>query len=382
MSKRTAGLQRKRSAVKRPGRRRFIRNVSALGLGAAAAAAHVPAWSQGARAVARGSTFTVSAWGGVTQDAVKTYVQPEFEKMAGVRFAYDIGAQGARYNKLLAQRSNPPADVFFCNDDAVVAGHRAGIFLPSTQKNIPRAADLFDWAVPAKSIVAPGVVPGIAYAVISYVIGYNPQLVKQPPASWGDLWRPEFRGKLALAAPGHTHMPLLLIMTAEMNGGGVQNMDPAFRKMAELRPAKLTFFFTDWAAMARTGDIIVGTEFDYYLQGMKAQGFPIEWVVPKEKGFGTPLCVTIVKGTKIPIDVSEAFLNLMIDPKVQEALAVKTFQGITNRTVKLSADEASKCTCGARLEQARFFDPVITVDNRALWTERLNTEVVPSWGKR
>jgi putative spermidine/putrescine transport system substrate-binding protein len=381
MSKKT-GLQRKRSAVKRPGRRRFIRDVGALGLGTAAAAIPVPAWSQGAPAIARGSTFTVSTWGGVTQDAVKTYVQPEFEKMTGVRFAYDIGAEGARYNKLLAQKFDPQADVFLSNDDVVVAGHRAGILVASTQKNIPRAADLFDWAVPARDTVAPGVLLGIAYSVISYVIGYNPQQVKRPPTSWADLWRPEFRGKLALAAPGHTRMPHLLITIAEMNGGGVQNMDPAFRKMAELRPAKLVFFFTDWAALVRTGDVIVGTEFDYYLEGMKAQGFPIEWVVPKEKGFGTPVCATIVKGTKIPIDVSEAFLNLMIEPKVQEAFAVKTFQGITNRTVKLSADEASKCTCGARLEQARFFDPVIIADNRARWTERLNTEVVPIWGKR
>jgi putative spermidine/putrescine transport system substrate-binding protein len=302
--------------------------------------------------------------------------------MAGVRIAYDIGAQGARYNKLLAQRANPPADVFFCVDEAVIAGHRAGILQAGTQKNIPRAAELYDWAVPGRNTVPPGVVPGVAYAIISYVIGYNPQAVTQPPNSWGDLWRPEFRGKLALAAPGHTMMPALLITAAEMNGGGVQNMDPGFRKMAELRPAKLTFFFTDWAALVRTGDVIAGTEFDYYLQGMKTQGFPVEWVVPKERGIGTPQCIAIVKGTNIPTDVSEAFLNLMVDPKVQEAIAVKTFQGIANRSVKLSADEASKCTCGARLEQARFFDPVIIADNRPLWTERLNTEVVPSWGKR
>jgi len=225
-------------------------------------------------------------------------------------------------------------------------------------------------------------VPAVAYALIAYVLGYNPQHVKQPPTSWADLWRPEFRGKLALAAPGHTMMPLLLVQVAEMNGGGAQNMDPAFRKMAELRPSKLTFFFTDWAALSKTGDVLIGTEFDYYLQGMKSQGFPIEWVVPKEKGFGAPQCCAIVKGTNIPTDVSEAFLNLMIDPKVQEALAVKTFQGLTNRTVKISAEAAAKCTCGERLDQLRFFDPVIMADNRPLWTERLNTEVVPSWGKR
>jgi hypothetical protein len=72
----------------------------------------------------------------------------------------------------------------------------------------------------------------------------------------------------------------------------------------------------------------------------------------------------------------------MIDPKVQEALAVKTFQGPTNPTVKIPAEAAAKCTCGERLDQLRFFDPVSMADNPPLWTERLNTEVVPSGGKR
>ena len=366
--------------VERSGRRRFLQGLSALGLGTAAVGVVRPGWTQGTPpALVKGTTFTVSTWGGVTQDAVKNFVQPEFERLTGVKFAFDIGAQGARYNKLLAQRANPPADVFFSTDEAVINGHRAGVLQAGSQKNIPHAADLHDWALPGRRTAEQGTVLGVAYALIAYVIGYNPQAVKQAPTSWGDLWRPEFRDKLALAAPGHTQMPSLLITTAEMNGGGLQNMDPGFKKLAELRPAKLTFFFTDWAAMVKTGDVTAGTEFDYYLQGMKAQGFPIEWVVPREKGFGSPQCVSIVKGSQIPSDVAEAFINLIVAPKVQEALAVQTFQGITNRTVKLSADAQAKCTCGARIDQLRFFDPVLIADNRPQWTERLNTEVVPSW---
>ncbi len=371
-----------RTSVKRTGRRRFLRGMSALGLGMGATGFARPAWAQGAPAIAKGAAFTVSTWGGVTQEAVKQFVQPEFERMAGVKFAFDIGAQGARYNKLLAQRVNPPADVFFSTDEAIINGHRAGVLQPGALKNIANAADLPDWALPGRGTAPQGMLLGAGYALIAYVIGYNPAVVKQAPTSWRDLWRPEFQGKLALAAPGHTQMPSLLITTAELNGGGLHNMDPGFKKLAELRPVKLTFFFTDWAALTRTGDAVVGTEFDYYLQGMKSQGFPIEWVTPREKGFGSPQCVSIVKGSAIPIDVAEAFINLMIAPRVQEALAVQTFQGITNRKVQLSAEAQARCTCGARVSDLRFFDPVLIADNRPKWTERLNTEVVPSWGRR
>ena len=71
--------------------------------------------------------MTVSVWGGITEDGVKKYVQVRrFERATGAKLAYDIGGMGARYNKLLAQRANPPADVFFSTDEALVSGRRPG----------------------------------------------------------------------------------------------------------------------------------------------------------------------------------------------------------------------------------------------------------------
>ena len=40
-------------------------------------------------------------------------------------------------------------------------------------------------------------IAGVPYTLISYVLAYNPETVKTKPTSWGDLWQPEFRGKLA-----------------------------------------------------------------------------------------------------------------------------------------------------------------------------------------
>jgi putative spermidine/putrescine transport system substrate-binding protein len=72
----------------------------------------------------------------------------------------------------------------------------------------------------------------------------------------------------------------------------------------------------------------------------------------------------------------------MIDPKVQEAFALETFQGPTNRKVQLSDAAKAKCACGAKIEQLRFFDPEMFARVRPAWTERLNIEVVPNWRTR
>ena len=103
-------------------RRQLIQGAGAIGLGAVGASANARITrAQGAPAIVRGTTLTVSTWGGVTQDGIKAYAQKEFEKQTGATLAFDIGGQGARYNKLLAQRANPPADVFFSTDEAVRA---------------------------------------------------------------------------------------------------------------------------------------------------------------------------------------------------------------------------------------------------------------------
>jgi putative spermidine/putrescine transport system substrate-binding protein len=360
---------------RRMNRRAVLRGAGALGLGAATAPLI------GAPAIAERPVLTVSTWGGVTQDGIKAYVQPEFEKRTGATLAFDIGGQGVRYNKLLAQRASPASDVFFSTDEAVVAGHRAGILMPASRKNLPNLAEINDWALTVKGIGGDGMVAAAPYTLIAYVLAYNPEVVKEKPTSWADMWRPEFRDKLALAAPVHTQMPAFVIIASELAGGSAQNVDPGFKKLAELKPAKLTVFWTDWAPLDKSGDVTLATEFDYYLETMKSQKYPIDYVVPTEKGIGSPECVSIVKGTKQQ-EIAEVFLDLMLSAKVQEAFAMETFQGPTNKTVKLSAEIQARCACGARVDQLRFFDPMMFADNRPAWTERLNTEVIPHWRAR
>jgi putative spermidine/putrescine transport system substrate-binding protein len=359
-------------------RRALLRGAGALGLGAAAAP--MTARAQ-APMIGRGVTLTVSTWGGVTQDGVKAYVQPEFEKRTGATLAYDIGGQGARYNKLLAQRANPPADVFFSTDEAVVAGHRAGVLTPAARKSLSNLFQLHDWAQSVKEGATETTVPGVPYTLIAYLLAYNPDAVKDKPTSWADMWRPEFRDKFAFASPVHTQMPAFVILASELAGGSAANVDPGFKKLAELRPSKLTVFWTDWAPLNKSGDVTLATEFDYYLEAMKNQKYPIDYAIPKEKGFGASEYVCIVKGTKNQ-ELAEEFLNQMLAAKAQRAFAVETHQGPISTKVELSAAEQARCACGARVDQLRFFDPAVFANNRAAWTERLNTEVVPNWRTR
>jgi putative spermidine/putrescine transport system substrate-binding protein len=368
------------SAVKlKLNRRSVLKALGASAFGAAAGTLQRSAAAIAAPTVAKGTVLTVSTWGGITQDGIKAHVAPEFERVTGATIAYDIGGLGARFNKLLAQRASPSVDVFFSTDESVVAGRKAGILSDASQKNIPNYADVADWA---KSLKGDGdALPGVPYTLIAYVLGSNPASTNKPVVSWADMWRPEFAGKLAFASPVHSMMPAFVIMAAEMTGGSAEHPDSGFAKLAELRPAKLTVFWTDWAPLDKSGDVTLATEFDYYLEAMKDQKYPIEAIVPKEKGFGAPEYISIVAGTKNK-ELAEEFLNQMISPQAQQAFAVETYQGAVNTKVKLTDAERARCSCGAKVDELRFFDPHVFAENRAAWTERLNTEVVPKWNTR
>lgn len=360
-------------------RRQLLIGLGAVGATAAASGViEEMVRARKAPAIGRESILTVSTWGGVTQDSIKAFVESEFKRQTGATIAYDIGSQGARMNKLLAQRGDPPADVFFSTDEAIVAGYNSGILSPARRQSVPNAEQLADWSRTLDKLATETTLPGVPYTLISYLLAYNPSSVKEKPTSWADLWRPEFRGKLAFASPVHSQMPAFVITAAELAGGDVNNVDVGFKKLAELKPAKLTLFWTDWAPLDKTGDVSVGTEFDYYLHAMKNDHYPIDYVVPKEKGFGCPEYASIVKGTKNS-EIAEAFLNLLIDPKTQESFALQTYQTPVNKAVKLTSEQLALCGCGANVEQLRFFDPAFLVEKRPLWTERMNTEVLPNW---
>ena len=365
--------------VRSPSRRDIVMALASVGAGVEIGPLRADAQTQAlpAPAVPRGTTLTISTWGGITEDCVRKYMQSEFERTTGAKLAFDIGGQGARFTKLLAQRATPPADLFFSTDEAVIAGHRRGVLLPTTRKNVPNFTDLYDWAMTLKND-SDSTVLGVPYALLGMVISFNPQLVKTAPTSWLDLWRPEFKGHLVMPSPQTSLMPEWVTITNELSGGTSSDLTPGLKKLSELRPIKASMFWTDWAPLSKTGEALIAPEFDYYIEAMKAQGYPVDYIFPKEKGIAAPEYISIVKGAANPA-LAEYFLDLALSPKVQEAFAIEAFQGPTNKKVVLTGHSASKCAYGPKVTQLRFFDAAPFVDARPSMTERFNTEVLPNW---
>jgi len=367
-----------RGEAPRQTRRQFLSRVgtaaAATAVGVTAATATARFGGPATRAQAQGRRqIVVSTWGGVTEEGLRKFVTPVFERRYNATVAYDLGGAAARYNKLLAQAANPQINIILNVEDVLVDAIERGLLAKYNPRNVPNVKDLYSWATP-KSLEG----YGAAYSVLAYGLLAARGKTGKPITSWRDLWRPEFRGKLAIAAPSHSQMPMLLIVAAELHGGSQANIEPGLAALAELRPIKQTIFWTDYAALVRSGDVILATEFDYYSLFMQREGFGVSWIMPQEKGFGSLECAAIVKGAPNQ-DLAEAYLNLMFDADVQTSIATQTFQGPSNKLVKVGLPLSEQILYGPRLRHVRWFDAKFINDNKARWIERINTEVVPKW---
>jgi len=104
-------------------RRSFLKTGAAGVIGASAGSLAAPSIVSG-----QTRTLTISTGGGDTENAIKSFVLPKFEKEHKAKLVFDIGSMGARYNKIRAQKGLSTVDVFFSTDEPVYNGMRTGLF--------------------------------------------------------------------------------------------------------------------------------------------------------------------------------------------------------------------------------------------------------------
>ncbi len=366
-------------------RREFLRQAGKTAAGLAIGSLAPAAFSTPARGAAPASTggpiiiaqarkeIVVSAWGGVTEEGLRKVVTPVFEKKYNATVTYDIGGAAARYNKLRAQAANPQINVMLNVEDVLVDAAERGLLAKYDPRNVPNIKDLYGWATP-KSVEG----YGFAYTAIAFGLIAARGRTELPVSSWLDLWRPEFRGKLAIAAPAHSTMSQLLILISELHGGSATNIEPGLAALGELRPIKQLVFWTDYAALFKSGDVTLATDFDYYAYFMQREGYNASYVLPLERAIGSLSSAAVVKGAPNQ-ELAEAYVNTLLDPEVQARVAKETFQPPTNRLVKIGPPLSEQSLYGSRVQLVRWFDAKFINANRARWLERINTEVVPKW---
>jgi putative spermidine/putrescine transport system substrate-binding protein len=311
-------------------------------------------------------TLVVSEWGYGADELQEALYKP-FEEQFNAKVIIETGNNPDRLNKLQIRGG---VDVIFLTDAFSQQGIDAGAFAEIDRSLLPNLADAYDIAkAPQGDNFGPG------YTVGRYGIIYDSAKVSAPITSWKDLWREEFKGQVAMPGFNTTSGPMTVIVAGDRAGvDAFENPEAAFASLAELKPniVKTYNSGSELVNLFSTGEVIVGALQDFAVPAIQAAIPTAKWAPLDEGNFVIFNTINIAAKSENK-DLAHAFINFRLDPKVQKDLAIAVGDGVVNKTVELTPEEAKYAAYGPEaISTLRTPDYRKLLDSKEDWAERWN----------
>jgi len=287
-----------------------------------------------------------AGFGGSLQKSLQATVIPAFEKKYGAKVVYVTGTSNQILAKVKAQKNSPQIDVIWANDTTHYQGKAEKLYAKLDPAKVRNLSDVYDFAKDPDGI-------GIVMGIQSLGIEYNTKVFKEqgwtPPTSWMDLWDPKYKGHVVFYNMPIGYANLLFAKIADMNGGSVTNLEPAWNKMKELKSNVLAFIDppAQVDALFGTGSAWIGYNGSARVHDFAGTGAPVAMVLPKEGGILYPQQFDIVAGAPHS-DLAQEFINFTISPEAQKMIAENLLLGPVNKTVRLDDKAAAKVPYGEK----------------------------------
>ena len=307
----------------------------------------------------------VTTWGGSYQ---KTYesVAAKFEETHDCKIEWVVGASPDHLVKARLGQVDVATNTLLNS----IAGEKEGLWMELDKAKIPNLANLYPNAVFS---------PYTVFANVGdYVLAYNSDKVKEAPASWDDLWKPEYKNHVVIY--GFEHIPTLslTVLEAQKNGGGIDDIQPGLDKMAELVKSGNLVGALDvesqMVSLFQTEDAWIGMLATGRMKELLEKGIAnVKFVRPAE---GTFPLITTVNVTKAATDpaMAQEFVNYILSPEVQLAFATRNLYAPTVQNAEIPQDFSYRDLLVQNEEFKRLFLPdqeKITA-NKAEWQNKLN----------
>jgi len=316
--------------------------------------------------LASAQDLTISLWGGSYAEEFRRLIVEPFEKEYGVKVALDTGLSGERLAKLMATRGRGTDIVYFTDYQmAELAGR--GLLQPVDAAALTNLDGVYDFA---KDPLGDGLCP--AFTVAAVGLAYNSEKAEKP-TSWGDIFRDDIAGKKAFPDINISYGPLVVVQTAEMNGGGLDNVDTAFEKIASVKDNLQIFTGREILDSINQGDVAMAPHLNIFVK--HDESVPLRFTFPEEGGLGVlnVACVTAATENK---ELAEKFINFHLSKEVQEAMLNGQGEGTVRKDVALPESSSYTLISPEDMEKLRFFDVKKIVENRPEWIERWQEEVI------
>ncbi len=313
-----------------------------------------------------GKTLVVGVWGGDIERLIREHVVAPLEKQTGAKVELLLGGTGDRLAKLYAERAHPTMDVAFLNIYESPQALKDGI------------VDAPDPAAPYYQAIWPGMNNGCyAMSLNGLGIAYSRKLVTSPP-EWADMWKPAYKGKIALPPYPGSEDDGVLAVAARLAGADEHAPDKAFAKLAELKPIATTYTSLDQVfGLMDAGEVAMAPMIGGYAMAALKKDADIGFVYPKSPGpvlIRDMLC--LVHDRPNP-ELAKKFAALALGVDTQTAYATELYFGPTNMNVKIPAAMAGDVIASPeQVKSLLTLDWPYVISQRSAWTDRWNKEIL------
>ena len=177
---------------------------------------------------------------------------------------------------------------------------------------------------------------GIPWNWGSLPLMYDPSVVAAPPESWMDIFKDEYKGKVAMVDDPLTYLLVWgTVVTGRQDGTLVtrEELTKLIDLMIKLKKEHARAFFPSYGdmgdAFARNEVVVSCLGWEAVAVWAKAKGKEIRYTIPKE---GTGLfmdCLVIPKDAP-HLDLTYKMMNHILSPAPQKVFATEQSAGITN----------------------------------------------------
>ncbi|MET0530319.1 MAG: extracellular solute-binding protein [Microvirga sp.] len=309
--------------------------------------------------------FAATVYPGPWEEAYRQFVVPRAKQQYNIDVQLYPLLSADQIAKQRASRNEAAFDVFTLDPAPRVAALELGLFEKFDKSKLTNANK-----VPAALIDEWGV--GVFGQLVG--IAYNPKKVDRPKG-WKDLIEPKFASRLGLTGYQTTFGAAALIEISKAFGGSESNIEPAMEQIKKIlptvaavaQPLALTGLF-------QQGQIDVMYTNTQFVEGLKAQGVDIEFVVPDTGAVAFFTTMHIVKNSK-NVDDAYKYLDLLLSAPVQTDVSKKPHNFIP---VNIDVPFGSNLPVTSFADMSKFVTHDWTAINkvRPQWIDRFNREVV------
>lgn len=314
-----------------------------------------------AAAAAQAGELTIYA--GAEADNIKYFSETFAKSHPGIKLNWVRDSTGIIQARVLAERANPRADVLFAMAaTSMINLEQLDLLQPYTPKGMEKLNPLFlDGRQPAKWVGIYGWASAICFNTVEAGKASLPR-----PARWADLVNPVYKGKITMPHPASSGTGYLMVSAWIQMMGEAKAW--AFMDKLHENVASYSHSGSKPCEQAASGEYVLGLSFPFRGARLKAEGAPIDVIVPEEGSGWEMQTAAIMKGTK-NLDDARTFMDWAVSQGAMQAYGAR--YEVTALPVTVKKPEYFPADIDKKL-----------IKNDFAWAAKEQPRIIAEWRRR